>query len=130
MSKSPYAVYMQSEEWAARRAQYFVNHERSCRACASSTRIELHHKTYARMGAERDQDLVALCSRCHKALHSEQRRTKENLWTATEKFIRKKRSRIKNAQTTKRRPVHRRSKKSANQKSRQSRSGKMGGKSY
>lgn len=108
---------MQSAEWAERKKRYFFNHERKCRACGSCSSIELHHKTYARMGEERDQDLVALCRRCHKALHAEQKRTKENLWKATESFIRKKKTRIKNSQTTRRRPIHRKSKNDRNKKS-------------
>jgi hypothetical protein len=105
-----YAAYMKSKEWAIRRNRYFDSHKKQCRACGSSKLIQLHHKTYARLGAERDQDLVALCSKCHRSLHLFHRKGDISLWRATEVFIRKKRSRSSGSARNKKSNVGRRRK--------------------
>lgn len=125
MGKNAYSDYMKSPEWSERKKKYFLNHERKCRACYSKSYIEVHHKTYARLGQERDQDLVALCRRCHRSLHAEQKRTGENLWKNTESFIKKKRLRIKKSQTVKTQPSYRRSKNDKNKTSNIRRGRKM-----
>jgi 5-methylcytosine-specific restriction endonuclease McrA len=102
VERKRYQEYMQSDKWKHRRSKYFETHERKCRACSSTARIQLHHKTYVRLEKERDQDLVALCWRCHNSLHKIQRKTRQNLWSVTEDFIRKKRQKIKNIKTTRR----------------------------
>jgi len=89
-----YREYITSDEWKKRKERYFENHVRRCRACGSAKRIHLHHKTYRRLGQERDADLVPLCHLCHSALHRIQKQSGQNLWIATEVFIRgKERSR-------------------------------------
>jgi hypothetical protein len=105
-----YTAYMKSKEWAIRRYSYFDTHNKQCRACDSVKLIQLHHKTYVRLGDERDQDLVPLCKKCHTALHTFQRKSGINLWRATEIFIKKKHSRRKTVQTNKRQSVHTRKK--------------------
>jgi 5-methylcytosine-specific restriction endonuclease McrA len=106
MPRSAYTEYMQSPEWRSRRSLYFETHERRCKACGDAGSIQLHHKTYARLGEERDQDLVALCRRCHLNLHREQKKSGVNLWKATEDFIRKKKGRLKKVKTNRRQPIH------------------------
>lgn len=36
-----------------------------CNASQDEARIEVHHRTYERLGCERADDLIALCSDCH-----------------------------------------------------------------
>lgn len=64
-----YATYINSPEWrvkaddAKRRAGY------SCALCTRTTSLEVHHRTYARLGHEHPSDLVVLCWRCHRRHH-------------------------------------------------------------
>lgn len=65
-----YSAYTRSPAWLARRARYFSRYKvRACACCGDTGRLDLHHLTYARVGAERDDDLTAVCRTCHYALH-------------------------------------------------------------
>jgi hypothetical protein len=64
-----YFAYMRSPQWAAVVRRYFKKHRRRCAACPSETHIQLHHRTYVRLEAEYDSDLVALCDTCHSMVH-------------------------------------------------------------
>lgn len=64
-----YDEYIDSPQWRRRRVEYFARHNRLCRVCGKGKKIHLHHLTYERMGAELDRDLMALCERCHSAIH-------------------------------------------------------------
>ncbi len=42
----------------------------ACQVCGSfgkGVRLEVHHKTYDRLGHEKDEDLVVCCDACHPA---------------------------------------------------------------
>jgi hypothetical protein len=65
-----YSAYLRSPHWllmrtrARRRAGY------RCQRCESdASRLEVHHLTYARLGWERDSDLIVLCEPCHEQEH-------------------------------------------------------------
>lgn len=64
-----YQDYINSDDWAERRAQYFASHPRKCSACKTKKLIHLHHRTYERFTHELDDDLMALCMKCHKQVH-------------------------------------------------------------
>lgn len=72
--RAAYDEYMRSPEWAALRREWFEE-ERStgapaaCAVCGATTTLELHHLDYQRLGAERHEDLVALCAEHHKRVH-------------------------------------------------------------
>lgn len=102
-----YREYITSDLWRIRKRRYFETHERKCRGCNSRKRIHLHHKTYKRLGEERDADLVPLCHSCHTALHTRQKDTGQNLWRLTEEFIKNKKRRYKNTRL-KKRPTNKR----------------------
>jgi 5-methylcytosine-specific restriction endonuclease McrA len=65
-----YATYISSVEWrlkahdAKRRAGWV------CMLCEATTALEVHHRTYARLGRELPTDLVVLCWRCHRRHHA------------------------------------------------------------
>jgi len=54
-----YATYIASETWENRRRVYFDTHPTACELCG-----------YERMGAEDDEDLMALCKTCHSSVHT------------------------------------------------------------
>jgi hypothetical protein len=65
-----YREYIQSDEWYARRDQYFKTHKRRCAKCKAEPKyLHLHHLTYVRLGYELDKDLIALCHECHQKAH-------------------------------------------------------------
>lgn len=85
--KPTYLEYIASEEWTQRRERYFSDRPKRCRACNSRRYIQLHHKTYDRMGNEIDSDLVPLCVLCHEEVHRRHRLGSEILAVVTDEFI-------------------------------------------
>jgi hypothetical protein len=71
-----YFRYMTSAAWrnnpARLRELQAANFQ--CRLCPNSMaggiRIEVHHRTYERLGCEIDGDLTALCCECHRGVTS------------------------------------------------------------
>ena len=66
MDLKKYDEYMQSDDWRVRRWAYLNGHK-NCEICGEHLGrfAQVHHKTYAHFGAEPDEDLQALCRRCH-----------------------------------------------------------------
>lgn len=62
-----YAAYLQSEAWAEKRIKAIHRAGGRCAACGSSSKIQIHHLTYARVFREEYGDLVALCEIHHEA---------------------------------------------------------------
>ena len=82
-----YFPYMRSPDWRRLVADYYRRHPRRCAACRSSFDVDLHHKTYARLEAERDDDLAPLCSTCHSMVHSIHQISAGDLAQVTELWI-------------------------------------------
>lgn len=62
-------VYLRSPEWAATKARYRASKmPQTCVVCGES-RVDLHHRTYVRVGRERLADLVPLCRAHHREAH-------------------------------------------------------------
>lgn len=85
-----YSEYRQSAWWRARRDSYIAttiaaNGCKACELCGIEdgsiaaangedsdgiyVRYHVHHRNYARLGAESDHDLALLCSMCHNLVH-------------------------------------------------------------
>jgi len=74
MKKKDYAKYLLSRHWKVTRRAALIEHGRRCNKCRShGTRfnpLQVHHKTYARLGEEDiKRDLVVLCRSCHNSHH-------------------------------------------------------------
>ena len=69
----PYSEYLKTEWWQQRRAKALARAEHRCQVCNSDKRLEIHHRTYERLGHERDADLIALCHDCHTLFHGDGR---------------------------------------------------------
>lgn len=63
-----YQAYINSPEWRTR-ARAAKEQAGECALCTSATALEVHHRTYVRLGHEHPKDLVVLCSRCHRRHH-------------------------------------------------------------
>lgn len=64
-----YAVYLQSPEWRKRRDVAVKAAGGRCQLCYSAQFLQVHHRTYDRIGHEDSGDLTVLCARCHKKFH-------------------------------------------------------------
>lgn len=67
-----YARHIASHKWACKRAERLEIDNHQCQTClhdGSLWRLEVHHKTYERIGDEDVvRDLITLCVQCHDAV--------------------------------------------------------------
>ena len=63
-----YQRYMRSSSWAVRRKAK-VAAVGMCEGCGSRIGLQVHHRTYERLGREKDSDLVVFCDTCHTGVH-------------------------------------------------------------
>ena len=68
-----YEAYIASKEWAAKRREYWQQYGRTCKVvdCGSTSDLEVHHHTYARLGDELLTDLVGVCRAHHEEIHAQ-----------------------------------------------------------
>jgi 5-methylcytosine-specific restriction endonuclease McrA len=64
-----YDDYMKSEEWQAKREKVLIFWGRRCALCNSPDNVQVHHRTYDRLGQELITDLIPLCKVCHDRHH-------------------------------------------------------------
>lgn len=66
-----YQQYLNSEHWSKTRQRFYRSGlwEGHCHCCLAESPCELHHRTYARLGEERLNDLIAVCPGCHDKVH-------------------------------------------------------------
>lgn len=62
-------VYLRSEHWRETRAAALERAEHRCQVCNSAKQLDVHHRTYERLGEERPADLTVLCRTCHDRHH-------------------------------------------------------------
>lgn len=71
-ARSQYAAYRRSRHWRRVRKQRLRMDGFKCASCSRSKDqvvLEVHHRTYERIGRERTEDLISLCQRCHSTEH-------------------------------------------------------------
>ena len=70
LREMPYSEYLLTTHWQWTRRQRLRIAGYRCERCHSTrARLEVHHKTYERLGQERMDDLTVLCDGCHKETH-------------------------------------------------------------
>jgi 5-methylcytosine-specific restriction endonuclease McrA len=77
-----YTAYMQSPAWQARRRAALNAAGWCCEQCGMPrelVRLQVHHRTYERLGAELPSDLQVLCRPCHERA-DERRRAELVRW--------------------------------------------------
>jgi 5-methylcytosine-specific restriction endonuclease McrA len=67
--KGSYAAYIASAEWRMRRIEILSQRGAQCERCPTRRGLQIHHKTYARLGRELPADLEILCNACHEREH-------------------------------------------------------------
>jgi phage terminase large subunit GpA-like protein len=65
-----YHEYIHSEAWRARAAEMIRKAGYRCHQCGNIGKLQCHHFSYARLGAELDSDLLVVCEKCHKKIHN------------------------------------------------------------
>jgi 5-methylcytosine-specific restriction endonuclease McrA len=68
--KREYALYLESPEWKAKRAEILDALGDKCYECGREGGNQVHHLRYAKVwGEEEIADFRVLCRECHKAIH-------------------------------------------------------------
>ncbi len=70
-----YQKYLRSRQWAGTRALAIHRANAMCEVCSDRDYLEVHHKTYERLGNETHDDLIVLCGSCHAKVHDKPART-------------------------------------------------------
>jgi hypothetical protein len=68
----PYAEYLKTDHWKRLRKTALIKAEFRCQLCNKATELHVHHRTYERLGEEKDSDIIALCADCHAKFHGVQ----------------------------------------------------------
>jgi 5-methylcytosine-specific restriction endonuclease McrA len=67
----PYGDYLRTLHWRVVRKAAIYRAGFQCQRCHEPTRhFEVHHVSYANLGDEADDDLMAVCRGCHETLHA------------------------------------------------------------
>jgi hypothetical protein len=64
-----YADYLKSDQWKAVRSRAKFEADMCCQICGSEYSLDVHHRTYERLGDELPEDLIVLCNNCHAKFH-------------------------------------------------------------
>lgn len=84
-----YSKYLSSAKWQDIKTRYRKSKlPQDCYICGEE-RVDLHHKTYARLRNERLTDLLPLCRICHRIVHVYRVRRKSRritLWNAARRL--------------------------------------------
>ena len=59
-----------SSEWQAQRRRAWLRADYACEQCGARAELNIHHVHYRTLGAERPDDLIVLCSTCHREEHA------------------------------------------------------------
>lgn len=63
-------VYLRSDHWNDVRTKALMSSKFACRGCCCKDKLQVHHLTYANLGAECLDDLMVLCDECHALTHA------------------------------------------------------------
>jgi 5-methylcytosine-specific restriction endonuclease McrA len=74
--RKAYLVYLRSHAWHLKRCDVLIRAHNHCERCGTggglfaAARLYVHHTTYRHLGAERLDELEALCRPCHENAHA------------------------------------------------------------
>ncbi len=76
---SSYQQYLKTDHWKMKREEFFLKvASKRCHVCFAESKLNVHHRTYKRLGKELDSDLIVFCQDCHHALHAIAKRLDAN----------------------------------------------------
>lgn len=87
-----YSEYISGAEWMEVRKRYWESDlPQECYVCKKprDEKFHMHHRTYRNFGREELDDIVPVCARCHRFIHSIyefflKTRSKADLWKSTD----------------------------------------------
>lgn len=89
--KEKYQQYLRSEHWRITKAAALETAKHRCQVCNSVYGLQVHHRTYERLGAEEPSDLTVLCDKCHTLFSNNGRLARESLtdeaWSAVLRMV-------------------------------------------
>lgn len=62
-------VYLKSAHWSSVRTAALAYADHRCQVCYGRTQLDVHHRTYERLGREKPSDVTVLCRHCHETHH-------------------------------------------------------------
>lgn len=65
-----YQEYLKSTHWISTRYGALERAGRRCQLCNTDKNLQVHHRTYERLGCELWVDLFVVCDGCHKRHHN------------------------------------------------------------
>lgn len=68
-----YSDYLATDHWNKTRLKALKRSDFKCQVCNTSSELQVHHRTYKRLGAEKPSDLTVLCDVCHGLFHERSR---------------------------------------------------------
>jgi hypothetical protein len=63
--RARYEERINSEEWISLKRRLIRLRGQTCERCGHVAPLDLHHRTYERLGEEADDDLQLVCRSCH-----------------------------------------------------------------
>ncbi len=69
LRRMAYQDYLATPEWQETRKLALATAEHHCQLCNAGGELNVHHRTYERIGEERPADLIVLCKDCHATFH-------------------------------------------------------------
>lgn len=69
LRRMPYREYLRTQHWARQRTFAQERAGQRCELCGQDDRLDVHHRSYARVGFEQPDDLIVLCVDCHRDHH-------------------------------------------------------------
>lgn len=73
-----YAEYLLSGWWQFVRRRALDQARYCCQLCNDDGLLDVHHRTYERLGCELPEDLIVLCRPCHSLFHGKLPRKDEH----------------------------------------------------
>lgn len=74
LQRLPYRVYLRTGHWQKVRKEALDRAGHRCALCNRQDGLQVHHRTYERLGCERGADVIVLCDACHKRHHEARRK--------------------------------------------------------
>ena len=73
--KANYQAYLTSDAWKKKAEVAKLAAGFRCQVCNDSESIQVHHRTYEKIGDESPSDLIVLCDGCHSLFHASKKVT-------------------------------------------------------
>lgn len=66
MISEEYRSYLRSAEWKEKREEFIEAVDGQCEECGEKKKLQVHHLNYDNIYDETQDDVMVLCSECHR----------------------------------------------------------------